>query len=316
MFRTDIDALPIMEENDIPFKSTHPGFMHACGHDGHMAMMLGFADYLKDKTKFARNVLLVFQPAEEGPGGAKEIVKTGLLKEKNVTEVYGIHLFPNYEQGTIVSRPGPLMGSITIFDVVVHGESAHVAMVGEGIDALYYASLYYTTLLQELESKLQGKRYVCKFGKMESGTVRNIVSNKTTFEGTIRTLDEETRQTILTTAYDLKERFETNYHVHIDITDHLLYPAVQNDPALYQRLKTLLEKDYPFLELEEAHLVSEDFSFYQQVVPGVFYFLGTKNTEKGFTYLLHHNKFNMDENVLQIGVETYIKLLQSYEVTK
>lgn len=117
MFRADIDALPITECNEVDFKSTHSGFMHACGHDGHMAMLLGFADFIKDQTSLKRNVLLVFQPAEEGPGGAHEVVKTGLLEKYNVQEVYGIHLFPNYPEGTIVTKSGPMMASITMLDV-------------------------------------------------------------------------------------------------------------------------------------------------------------------------------------------------------
>ena len=313
MFRSDIDALMITEMNDIDYKSKHDGYMHACGHDGHMSMLLTFAEYLKDKEHFNRNILLIFQPAEEGPGGAKEIVKTGIMKKLNVTEVYGIHLFPNYEEGKIISKSGYLMGSITMIDIEVIGESAHVAMPNEGIDALYYGSLFHVKLMDLLENKLPNSKYILKFGNMKSGSARNIVSNRTIFEGTLRTLDEETRQSIIKIINDLSKEFHIKYNVKINaITTHL-YPAVNNDIEVYKRFKNLIKEDYELIELDEPLMVSEDFSFYQQETKGVFYFLGTRNEKLRFTHLLHNDRFNFNEDVLKVGVKTYIKLINSYK---
>ncbi|MBN2604623.1 MAG: amidohydrolase, partial [Bacilli bacterium] len=285
MFRSDIDALPINESNDIAFKSIHSGFMHACGHDGHMAMLLGFADFLKDQTNLKRNVLLVFQPAEEGPGGAYEIVKTGLLEQYNVQEVYGIHLFPNYPEGTIVAKSGPMMASITMLDVTIRGMSSHVAMPNEGIDALYYGALFYAEITYKLSESIKDKDYILKFGKMQSGTVRNIVSNLTTFEGTIRTFSNEIKERIIDIITDIKFKYEQLYGVIIEIKINDLYPAVINDETLFDRFKKLVEPNYPFKILDEPLMISEDFSFYQQAVKGVFYFLGTNNPDLGYTYL-------------------------------
>ena len=312
MFRSDIDALKITEMNNVTFKSKHKGYMHACGHDGHMAMLLGFAEYLKDKTHFNRNILLIFQPAEEGPGGAQEIIKTGILKELNVTEVYGIHLFPNYEEGKIISKSGFLMGSITMVDIEVIGESAHVAMPNEGIDALYYASLFHVELVEQLKKELPNKKYILKFGNMKSGSARNIVSNYTLFQGTLRTLDEETRQKVLKIIDNLSSKFKHKYNVEINAITKYLYPAVNNDFDVYNRFKSIITKDFELIELDEPLMVSEDFSFYQQEAKGVFYFLGTKNKKLGFTHLLHNDRFNFNEEILKIGVETYIKLINSY----
>ena len=312
MFRSDIDALKINEMNTINFKSEHDGYMHACGHDGHMAMLLGFANYLKDKKHFNHNVLLLFQPAEEGPGGAKEIIKTGIMKKLNVTEVYGMHLFPNYEEGKIISKSGYLMGSITVIDIEILGESAHVAMPNEGIDALYYGSLFHVELMKQLDDELINHKYILKFGAMISGSARNIVSNKTIFEGTLRTLDEETRLMTLKIINELKDKFTSNYNVKINLVTEYLYPAVNNDIEKYNRFKNLIKDDFELIELSEPLMVSEDFSFYQQEVPGVFYFLGTRNQKLGFTYLLHNDRFNFNEDVLEIGVKTYIKLINSY----
>ncbi len=312
MFRSDIDALKITEMNNIDFKSKHNGYMHACGHDGHMSMLLGFADYLKNKEHFNRNILLIFQPAEEGPGGAEEIVKTGILKKLNVTEVYGIHLFPNYEEGKIVSKSGFFMGSITTIDIEIIGESAHVAMPNEGIDALYYGSLFHVKLMKKLNNTLSNKKYILKFGNMISGSARNIVSNHTLFQGTLRTLDEETRLSILQVINELKSEFTLKYNVKINVLANYLYPAVNNDINVYNRFKTLITKDYELIELDEPLMVSEDFSFYQKAAKGVFYFIGTKNKKLGFTHFLHNDHFNFNEDVLKIGVKTYIKLINSY----
>ncbi len=313
MFRSDIDALRITEMNDIEFKSKHNGFMHACGHDGHMAMLLGFAEYLKDKEHFNRNILLIFQPAEEGPGGAKEIIKTGIMKKLNVTEVYGIHLFPNCEEGKIISRSGCLMGSITIIDLEIIGKSAHVAMPNEGIDALYYGSLFYVELMKILNNKLPNNKYILKFGNMKSGTARNIVSNQTIFEGTLRTLDEKTRQSVLTIINELKDEFLSNYNVIINVMTEYLYPAVNNDIKVFKRFKKIISEDFELIELDSPMMVSEDFSFYQKEAKGIFYFLGTKNEKLGFIHPLHNDRFNFNEDVLKTGVKTYIKIINSYE---
>jgi hippurate hydrolase len=311
MFRSDIDALKITEQNDIPFKSSHDGMMHACGHDGHMAMLLGFAQALRNVESLNRNVLLVFQPAEEYPGGAREIIKTGLLEKFNVTEVYGIHLFPNFEEGTINSKVGPLMGNITLFDVEIFGKSAHAAMKDEGIDALYAGTLFYTKLKERLYQQLGDEQYVATFGQMSSGSAINIISNYTLLKGTIRSLTQETYHKIEKIIYEVAEETEKQTSSTIKIHLNFLYPAVNNDKELFNKAKNIL-RDFSFNTLKEPFLVSEDFSFYQKEVPGVFFLLGTKNEAKGYTYLLHNDRFNFDSSVLHTGVQLYLKLIQSY----
>ena len=311
MFRSDIDALRIKEQNEVPYKSRHDGFMHACGHDGHMAMLLGFAKELKHLKNANRNVLLVFQPAEEYPGGAKEIVNSGLLKTYRVSEVYGIHLFPNFEQGTINTKAGPLMGNISLLDVEVHGKSAHAAMKNEGVDALYAASLFYTRLKETLQKRLGKEPHVATFGQMSSGSAINIISNYTLLKGTIRSLEEKTYQLIKETILEIANAIEKETQAKIDVHINFLYPALQNDETLFNNAKKVLN-NFSFQELKEPFLVSEDFSYYQKEVPGVFFLLGTKNEAKGYTYLLHNDRFNFDPSVLQTGVDLYLSLIKSY----
>jgi amidohydrolase len=273
--------------------------------------LLGFAQSLRSVDKLNRNVLLVFQPAEEYPGGAKEIVKTGLLKQYNVKEVYGIHLFPNFEEGTINTKAGPLMGNITLFDVEIYGKSAHAAMKDEGIDALYAGTLFYTKLQEKLHQQLGDEPHVATFGQMSSGSAINIISNYTLFKGTIRSLTRETYNKIEKIIKEVAEHTEKQTSSTINIHLNFLYPAVNNDTTLVKNAKNIL-KDFPLNELKEPFLVSEDFSYYQQEVPGVFFLLGTKNEAKGYTYLLHNDRFNFDSSVLNTGVQLYLKLIQSY----
>ena len=147
---------------------------------------------------------------------------------------------------------------------------------------------------------------------MNSGTARNIVSNNTVFEGTLRTLDEETRLLVIDTINHLAMKFNSDYGVKINVSARYLYPAVNNDASVYKRFKSLITDDFELLELDEPLMVSEDFSFYQKAAKGVFYFIGTKNEELGFTHLLHNDQFNFNEEVLKIGVRTYIKLINDY----
>ncbi|MFB0918780.1 MAG: M20 family metallopeptidase, partial [Clostridiaceae bacterium] len=135
-FRADMDGLAVSEETGLDYKSIHDGMMHACGHDGHMAMLLGLANALKDYKGFNKSILLIFQPAEEGPGGAKVIIEEGILGKYNVTEIYGIHLYPGLEEGTIGSRPGPLMARSGEFDIEIKGKSSHAGLPHKGRDAL------------------------------------------------------------------------------------------------------------------------------------------------------------------------------------
>ena len=164
-----------------------------------------------------------------------------------------------------------------------------------------------------LKAKVKNSKYILKFGNMTSGSARNIVSNKTIFEGTIRTLDEDTRQEILKIINNLKEEFLSQYSIKINVMTEYLYPAVNNGVKVYKRFKTLINKDYELIELDEPLMVSEDFSFYQQEAKGVFYFLGTRNEKLGFTHLLHNDRFNFNEEVLKTGVKTYIMLINSYK---
>ncbi len=300
-FRSDIDALPMTEETGCTFSSTHEGFMHACGHDGHMAMLLGFAKTLKNYDTFKKNILLIFQPAEEGPGGAKDIVNEGLLMKHRVSSIFGIHLFPKIQEGLIASRRGAMMAQPTEINIDIIGRSGHGAMPHTSVDSILVTAKLleaYQSIVSRSLSPLS--QSVITFGKIEGGTVRNIIAEKTRIEGTIRTFSREVLDTILERIEEINEGFERSYKVKINTHIDIQYPPVINDSELFSRVEDLI--DLPDIE---PLMLAEDFSYYQEAVPGLFVFLGTHNEEKGFTAPLHNSRFNFDEEVLLKGVEFY-----------
>lgn len=300
-FRSDIDALPMKEETGCIFTSTHKGVMHACGHDGHMAMLLGFAKTLKNYDSFKKNILLIFQPAEEGPGGAKDIVAEGLLSRFNVSKIFGIHLFPKLKEGLIASRRGAMMAQPTEINIDVTGRSGHGAMPHTSVDSILVTAKLleaYQSIVSRSLSPLS--QSVITFGRIEGGTVRNIIAENTRIEGTIRTFSREVLETILERIEEINEGFERSYKVKIKCHVDIQYPPVVNDPELFSQVEDLID-----LSDIEPLMLAEDFSYYQESVPGLFVFLGTNNEEKGFTAPLHNSKFNFDEEVLLKGVEFY-----------
>lgn len=313
--RTDIDALPVFEQTGLPFASTHPGFMHACGHDGHMAMMLGVADYLKDKqSTLKKNVLLLFQPAEESTGGAKRIVDTNIFSLYNVQAIFGIHLYPEIKEGVLTSKPNECMAMVNEIDIIVHGKSAHGAMPQDGIDA----NIIVSKLLLDFE-KIQSRMVspldstILTFGVIKGGSVRNQISDFATLQGTIRSFNEQIHQHMISQIKTFAKGYEELYYCKIEVIIKDGYPPVINDPLLYQTFLHAID-GIPYQELPKPLMIAEDFSFYQKVVPGVFFFLGTKNIERHYTYSLHHPQFNFSHSVLEVGLKAYQKILYTLGV--
>ena len=192
-FRSDADALPIQEQTGLPFASTHPGKMHACGHDGHMSMVLDLAVWLDSQKDLNHNVLLLFQPAEETTGGAKDLCQSGVFEQYNVTCLFGLHLWPALPAGVVASRKKEMMSRSCEVSVTITGRSSHIAKAEEGLDALAAGVEFYRRAVA-LEKELSPDIYrLLKFGRMESGTVRNAVSGKTVLLGSLRAFVGEVR---------------------------------------------------------------------------------------------------------------------------
>ena len=302
-FRADMDALPITEKTGLPFASEHPGFMHACGHDGHMAIGLELARRLDKQKDFPNNVLLVFQPGEETPGGARYLCETDFLEQYGVEAIFALHLWPGQEAGTLASREGEMLSRVSELTVEIFGKPAHIAKSWEAIDALSAGCQFYSRI-RALEASLDPSvSRLLNFGKMESGTVRNIISGYTRLEGSLRAFRDSVfdrlHAGVLEIARDLEA--ETGCHIEPHFTDG--YPAVINPLPLYQKVRSLVS----FTELEAPSMISEDFAFYQKRVPGIFFFLGL-----GDSPALHNDNFDFDENILLKGADFFFTLAESY----
>ena len=302
-FRADMDALPIEEKTGAPYASRHPGRMHACGHDGHMAIALELARRLRTKQHLSRNVLLVFQPAEEASGGAKPICDTGVFAEYGVEAIFGLHLWPGLTKGKIFSKPGEMMSRSAELDVDIYGKSAHIGRSWEGIDATEAACVFLQRAYALERSVPADIRRLLKFGKFQSGTVRNALSAHARMEGGLRAFSDEVffglRDRLLEIAKEVENQFGCTVKVHTSNG----YPAIHNPKELHDKVYAIA----PFENLAEPSMTTEDFSWYQRYVPGMFFFLGL-----GDTPALHSDKFDFDESVLNIGADFFEKIAEGW----
>lgn len=311
-FRADMDALPIQEETGLEFASQHEGCMHACGHDGHMAGLLGFAkildEYKKAGVKPTCNALLLFQPAEETIDGALKICGTHIFDRYNIKAIFGLHLWPMLERGEIASRPGPMMAKSTAVEVEFEGVSAHCGDPDKGKDALE-AACRFVSDIYTFKTLYVRDRCVLKFGKMQSGNVRNAISPFSRLDGTMRTFHDETWDTLVNAMQSLGEEIEHVYGIKFSLDVSKSHPAVVNNEELYKAIKPiLLDMPLSYVELRKPVMIAEDFSFFEQQMPGVFFFLGTG---KGIP--LHADTYDIDESILIDAVILFNELFLGAE---
>lgn len=309
-FRSDMDALRVLEKTDVSFESKHIGNMHACGHDGHMAILLGFAEYIASKTLKDKGIMFVFQPAEEGPGGAKVIIETGIFEKHNVKQIYGFHLYPDLEEGLYGLVDGPMMAQNGEFDLVIQGVSAHGAQPHKSKDALL-ASAHLITQYQSIVSRMIDplSPAVVTIGTIEGGEARNIIAQTIKLSGTIRTFNQETYDNIKSALKNINQGISQAFSVDVNMDLRDYYPPVLNDHDLFEQVKSLLSKDA--YQLLKPMMFAEDFAFYQQVMPGLFMMLGTKNESLGYTHPLHSCYFNFKEEVLPKAILMYDRICKS-----
>lgn len=304
-FRSDIDGLSIPEKTNLSFTSKNQGNMHACGHDGHMSALLGFAQKLKDKKDLPHNILLIFQPAEESPGGAKLVVETGIFERYNTKAIFGMHLMPTIDEGTIACRPGPLMAMCGELDVTIHGKGSHAGLPHHGIDSIIIATQaiqQYQIFISRMISPFDNA--IINVGEIHGGTARNSVAETTKFHGTVRCYKKEMFYKIKKHLNKIHNALEQEYGCKIDCSLPEGYPPVLNDKNLYPQFTSLVKEKY--VELEEPLMLAEDFSFYQQKLPGIFFFLGTRTNE--YQSGLHTPTFNFNEEVLEKAVNLYLAI--------
>lgn len=308
-FRADMDALPVTEQTGCDFTSEHVGCMHACGHDGHVTVLLGFAKYLQEhKDELENDVVLIFQPAEEGPGGAQLLVDAGLFEKHPVRCIIGCHIFPQVPQGKVACRKGAMMARNGEVDVHIYGESAHGAQPQLGHDAVLAAGAVITglhTILSRNVSPLDSG--VLTFGAIYGGEACNIIAKEVKLEGTMRAFSDEAYETMTKRVQEAAAGIAAGYGCKGEAVFRHMYRVVDNDPKLVELLQEVAGDAY---EETPPYMLAEDFSLYLQKVPGMFFFLGSGNEEKGYIHSLHSAQFQFDEEILALGVETYAKLLK------
>jgi len=327
--RADIDALPVPERADLPFKSTvtttfrgvETGVMHACGHDTHIAILMATAEVLTANNDFAGTVKFIFQPAEEGAppgeeGGAELMIKENVLKNPDVDAIFGLHIGSGQPINTIAYKPGGIMAASQSFEITVKGKQTHGSMPWGGVDPIM-ASVKIIDGLQTLisrEAPLTQEAAVLSIGKITSGVRSNIIPEEAQIVGTLRTLDKNMQKQLNKRMEEMVPAIAAAYRAEATIDIARGYPITYNDPSLTAQMLPSFKKaagDDNVMEIK-AITGAEDFSFFAEKVPGLYFFLGgmTHGNETPFPH--HTPDFYIDEGGLLLGVQTFVQLTNDY----
>lgn len=315
--RADLDALPIKEMTLLPYSSKNPGKMHACGHDGHTAIVLGAAKVLSQlKDKLTGNIKLIFQPAEEGPGGAEPMIKEGVLTNPAVDAIVGLHIRTSLPSGKIGIKSGKLMAAPDEFKIRVIGKGTHAAHPDQGIDPIIIASQI-VLALQNLVSRETDptEPALISCGTFQAGSKANIIPGEAVITGTVRTLSSELRTRMRKRIEELvagitgasKAKYEFEYKFE--------YPPLVNDDKmaeLARKVSANMPGKNMLFELKDPSMGGEDFAYYLKKIPGVYVFLGNYNPDKDTIYPIHSPNFKIDEDVLPLGTEFLARMAFNY----
>ncbi len=307
-YRADMDALPVEEQTGLPFASKIPGRMHACGHDSHMAIAVGVARIVSELSdQFPGSVKFIFQPAEESPpGGARQMVADGALKNPDVDCIFGLHVDPAFKTGKVAVKDGPMLAGVNDLNIIVRGRGGHAAKPDNCIDAVVTAS----AIVQKLQSIVSRsinplEPAVITIGKIQSGTVRNVIAETARLEGTIRGLSEKTLKIL---RKEIKRSVSNVARAHgatVELEFAEGYPPLENDRTANFFIRSATSELYGMgsvLELDSPMMAAEDFAFYLEQIPGAMYRLGVRNKRVGSIHPWHNNEFTIDEEAMKIGM--------------
>jgi amidohydrolase len=315
--RADLDALPIQEANEVPYRSQHPGKMHACGHDGHVAIALGTAYYLiQHRQDFWGTVKIIFQPAEEGPGGAKPMIEAGVLKNPDVDAIIGLHLWNNLPLGTVGVRSGALMAAVECFRCTIFGKGGHGAMPHQTIDSIVVSAQIVNALQTIVARNINPlDSAVVTVGEFHAGTALNVIADTARLSGTVRYFNPALEPKIQQRIEEIIAGVCQSHGAKYELDYWQLYPPVINDTAMAELVCSVATKvvETPLGVVPECQTMGgEDMSFFLQQVPGCYFFVGSANPEKNLAYPHHHPRFDFDETALAMGVEMFVRCVEQF----